>query len=217
MNEVTQKAAVLITDIEKIIATGVNRAYVTLANQEIAEPLCLAQGINLYLPTTQVLLDIGAQKSLAVKCNSGKVSKWVTSGKCAASTITYLQIVVNTLKLNIHNLDELFFKSKEDLEIQSTCAVFAETEIISLVHSNHKPEDIVRAVFRGLAGRLYSQLLEIGLEGDLTVVGGIAKSKAMIAALEEKVGSKIQVPENPEIISALGAAIIAHENRNNIP
>ncbi len=124
--------------------------------------------------------------------------------------------MANTLKVNLNEIDNLFFKSKENLEIQSTCAVFAESEIISLIHSNYQKESIVRAVFRGLAGKLYSQLLELGIEGDIAVVGGISKSKAMIAALEEKVGRKVVVPENPEIIGALGAAIIALDTGGNL-
>jgi len=113
-------------------------------------------------------------------------------------------------------MDELFFKSKKNLELQSTCAVFAESEIISLVHGGAGPEDIVRGVFHGLAGRIYPLLFELGLEKDIAVVGGIAGSKAMIAALEEMVGFKILAPENPQIVGALGAALIARGQRSKM-
>jgi benzoyl-CoA reductase subunit D len=79
------------------------------------------------------------------------------------------------------------------------------------VHSGVRPEDIVRGVFRGLAGRAYSQFLELGIEKDIALVGGMANSKGIITSLEEKLGFNILVPEKPEIVTALGAAIIAQE------
>lgn len=209
-----EKAEVLVKDIRCIVATGVGRKYITFGNQELPEFLCLAKGIDFLLPSTTTLLDLGARKSLAVKCSGGRAMKFVSSGKCAAGTGTFLEVAANILRINICEMDELYFKSNKYLEIQSTCAVFAESEIISLIHSNEKAEDIVRGVFRGLAGRIYSQLLELGVENDVTVVGGVAKSKAMIAALEERVGFKLLVPENPEIVGALGAALIAQEARS---
>ncbi|MBN1367241.1 MAG: hypothetical protein JW967_04900, partial [Dehalococcoidales bacterium] len=175
LTDVSRKASVKLNDISKIAVTGVNREFVTFAHQGIPEFICLAKGINIYFTSVKTILDIGAQKSLAIKCDTGKAKKWVTSGRCATGTITYLQIMANTLKVDIDKLDELYFKSKLNLDIQSSCAVFAESEIISLVHGNTHREDIVRAVFRGLADKLYSQLLELGLENDLAVVGGIAR------------------------------------------
>ena len=113
-------------------------------------------------------------------------------------------------------MDKLSFKSKENLEILSNCSVFAESEIISLVHGGARPEDIIRGIFRGLAGRIFSQVLELGTEKDITLVGGAANSKAMIAALEEKLGFKILVPENPKTVAALGAALIGQEMKGRI-
>ncbi len=214
LNQAAEKAKVSVNDVGHIVATGVGRKYITLATEESPEFLCLSKGIDFLLPSTRTLLDLGARKSLAVKCSGGKTMKFATSSKCAAGTGTYLEMVANVLNVNIYEMGELFFKSKESLEMESTCAVFAESEIISLVHAGAKPEDIVKGVFRGLAGRIYSQLLEVGIEKHVAVVGGVAKSKAMVSALEEKVGFKILVPENPEIVGALGAALIAQEARS---
>ncbi len=216
LNEAAEKTKVSVKDIGCIIATGVGREYITFANQGLLEFLCLAKGVDFLLPSTRMLLDLGARKSLAVRCSGGRAIKLATSNKCAAGTGTYLEMVANVLSVNIYDMDELSFKSKENLEIMSTCAVFAESEIISLVHGGVKPEDILRGVFRGLAGRIYSQLLELGIEKDIAVVGGVAKSQAMVAALEELVGFNILVPKNPEIVGALGAALIAQEARSVI-
>lgn len=214
LNEVAKKAGVSVKDIGHIIATGAGREHIPWANQKVMEFLCLAKGIDFLLPPTRTLIDLGAGKSLAVKCSGGKVIKVATSGKCASGTGIFLEMAASVLSLNISDMDELFFKSKKNLEIVSLCAVFAESEIISLVHDGVKLEDIIRGVFMGLAGRVYSQLMDLGIEKDIAVVGGVLKNKAMIAALEERVGFNILVPENPEIVGALGAALIAQEARS---
>ncbi len=216
LNEAAKKAKVSVKDIGYIIATGVGREYIPFANQGLLEFLCLAKGIDFLLPSARMVVDLGARKSLAVKCSGGRAIKLAASGKCAAGTSAYLEVVANVLRINIREMAELYFKSNRNTEIQSTCAIFAESEIISLVHDGAKADDIVRGVFKGLAGRIYSHLLELGVEKDVAVVGGVAKSKAMVAALEERVGFEILVPENPQIVGALGAALIAQEARSAI-
>lgn len=214
LKQAVEKAGIKFEDIDYIVATGVGREFITSSDKKVPEFLCLARGIDFLLPSTRTLLDLGAQKSLALKCIGGKVIKMATSSKCAAGTGSYLQVAANVLGINVNEIADLFFKSKENLEIQSTCAVFAESEIISLVHAGARPEDIARGIFSGLAGRVYTQLLELGIEKDVTIVGGVARSKAIVAALEEKVFFQIMVPENPDIVGALGAALIAQTTRS---
>jgi (R)-2-hydroxyacyl-CoA dehydratese activating ATPase len=214
MEQVRQKAGVMTSEIDYIVVTGVGREYVSLANQNSPEFMCLATGIDCLLPSTRILLDLGTRKSLAIKCQGGKTLKMAASSKCAAGTGTYLKMVANIFSLSIEEMSELSLKSKTDLEIQTTCAVFAESEIISLIHNGAKPEDILKGVFRGLAERIYPQLLELGIEKDVTVVGGFARNRAIISALEAMVGFPLQVPENALIAGALGAALIGQKKRS---
>jgi (R)-2-hydroxyacyl-CoA dehydratese activating ATPase len=216
LKQAAEKASIAVKDVEYTIVTGRGKEYITFAQMEVTDSLCLAKGINYLLPSTRTLLDLGSRKSLALKCRDGKVIKLATSNKCAAGTGTYLEMVSNMLRLDIDTMSDMYFTSENKLEIQSLCVVFAESEIISLVHEGVKPEDITRGVFKGLAERIYSQLLELGVESDFSVVGGVARSKAMIHALKELVGINVLVPENPEIVGALGAAIIAHEKRREV-
>jgi len=211
LDEVALKGNISLKDVGYIIATGMGRVSISLADRQLQEFICLAKGIDLLLPSTRIVIDLGVRKSNVMRCGQGKVLKTAMSGKCAAGTGAYLGMVSNVLSTDISKMDELFFKSTEDLEILSNCVVFAESEIISLVHGGVKPEDIVRGVFRGLAGRAYSQFLELGIEKDIALVGGMANSKGIITSLEEKLGFNILVPEKPEIVTALGAAIIAQE------
>ena len=209
--QASNKAGISRHEIQYVVATGVGRKYIRFAQEDSPEFLCLAKGIHQVLPSTRTLLDLGAQKSLVVKCNEGKVTKFISANRCATDTGTYLEIVGNVLGLKIDELANLPLKAKQDLKIQATCTVFVESEIISLIHGGENPEVILVGAVRGMAQRIYSQLLEAGLEKDVVMVGGVAKIRAAVKALAELVGHEILVPDNPDIVSALGAAIIAEE------
>jgi predicted CoA-substrate-specific enzyme activase len=203
-------------DIGYIAATGIGKEFIDFVDTRLPEPVCLAAGIHILLPTAKTLLDLGAKKNLVVRCGQGKAMKWQESNKCASGSGTFLKMVANILATTVENLSSLAQKSTSEVEIQSTCAVFAESEIISLVHDGARPEDIAKGVFRGLAARIYTQLLETGMEGDVVAVGGGANIRATIDALQDMTGTTIRVPCNPELVGALGAAIIGMQKRNSI-
>ena len=207
LSQATQKLSLSVSDIDYTTATGTNADNVIFANRHLSEVLCLARGINFLIPSTRTLIDIGALKTLGVRCDGGNLLKFVTSSKCAVGTGTFLEAAADVLGISVGKMDELAFQAKNDMEIESTCTVFAESEIISLVHRRIEPEDIARGVFRGLAKRVYSLLLQLGIERELILVGGLARRKSIVGALEEAIGFKILVPDTPEIVSALGTAL----------
>jgi activator of 2-hydroxyglutaryl-CoA dehydratase len=113
--------------------------------------------------------------------------------------------------MDVEEMGKLSLQSQREVEISSTCAVFAESEIISLVHLKHRSEDIAKAVFKGLARRIYTMMVKVGFQRDLLMVGGIACNIGMVKAIEEQAGCPVIVPENPILVGALGAALIAAE------
>jgi predicted CoA-substrate-specific enzyme activase len=211
LDRVIEKAGISAKDIGLIIATGMGREQVNFADQNLPEFLCLARGIDFVWPSARTVLDLGSRKSLVMRCNGGKAIKVSAGNKCAAGTGTFLKIVANILNVGVDRMSELAFNSKANLDIQSTCAIFAESEIISLIHNGAKQEDILRGIFQGISGRIYPQLLEVGINEEVVAVGGMARTQALISALEEMAACYIHVPENPDIVSALGAAIIGQK------
>ena len=197
--------------IRYVVTTGQGRKYISFSNDVVPDFICLARGINKILASVQTVIDVGAQKSLAVKCPGGSVVATANNDKCAAGAGIYLEMVSKLLEVPLERLAEMSLMSAEMVEVDSTCAVFAESEIISLIHSKKKPEDILRGVCWGLAQRLYPLLLQVGFEKDVAMVGGVARNMGVRKALEEQLGCEILVPENPLTVTALGAAIIADE------
>lgn len=213
LSQVLTKAGISRKDIDHIVTTGVGKKYISFANRELLEFPCLAKGIDWLLPSARTVLALGAQNSLAVRCNGGRALKFATSSKCAAGSGAYLEIVSNVLGIKVDEMAALSSESREPPAIQATCAVFAESEIISLIHMKKKTGDILRGVFKGLAERIYPLLLQVGIEKDVAIVGGVAKNAAMVVAVQELVGYEVLVPDNPDIVSALGAALIARDER----
>lgn len=192
-----------------IVATGQGKSQINFADETAPDSICLARAVYKVLPSVHTILDIGAAHTLAVKCSKGIAKAAVNSDKCAAGTGTYLEIVSSILGIPFESMGGISLKSTEKIEVNSLCAVFAESEIISLVHSKKKSEDILRGVYRGLALRVYPQLLQVGLETDIALVGGMAQDIGLRSAIEELLGLKIVFSEDPITIGALGAAIVA--------
>ncbi len=211
--EAMQMADITPTQVGYLVATGVGAECVSFADEQVTEASCCARGATWLFSFTDTVVDIGADKCLVVKCQHGKPFGTARNDRCAAGTGRFLKIAAKPLGIDVEELGQLSLQSCENIQIESVCAVFTESEIISLIHQGCRPEHIARAVFRGLAGRIYSLLLKVGFKESITMIGGIAKNAGMIRAMEEQVRCKLYIPEDPLIVSALGAAIIGAERK----
>lgn len=194
-----------------IVATGSFRSHITGANRSIPDSICIARGIYSIFPLAHTVLDLGTQKSIGIKCSEGKVRETFANDKCAGSTSLYLQVVSDILGISIDKMAGLSFNSTKSIEISSTCAVFVESEIISMIHSGEKIEDIVKGVYHSLALRLYSLLLHLRIEREVALSGGIAGDVGLRQSLEDQLGYNVLVPDKPQFVGALGAAIMARD------
>ena len=211
LRQATESGRISLGDIQYAVVTGSGRAAVPFVQGQAGLSLCLAKGAEWISPSIRTVLDIGAQRTLAVKCQGGIPVKIATNDRCAAGSGMYLEMVAKVLEIRMEQMLELSMQSKSAAEVTSTCAVFAESEIISLIHMKKKREDVLKGVLMALARRISPLLTSIGWEQDLAIVGGVAKNAGMVEALKEQLGCDLVVPENPELVAALGAALIAQE------
>jgi predicted CoA-substrate-specific enzyme activase len=178
-------------------------------SEQVPEAMCIAKGIDWLMQSTRIALDVGAAKSVAVKCYHGSPIKIARNDNCDSGTGIYLEIVSNVLGIVIEEMADLLLKSKENVELQSMCAVFTESEATSLIQMKKRPEDIAKGALRGLAKKTYPLLLEVGLERDVALLGDVARNRGLLIALEELCGRSLLVPPEPQIVDALGASLIA--------
>ncbi len=202
------------SEIERIVATGYGRNYFELANRAATEILCHAKGVAFLFPSVRTIIDIGGQDSKMIEVGSdGKVLNFVMNDRCAAGTGKFIEMVAHTLNIPIEETGNAVQEINEICEISSMCAVFAESEIIGLLHKGVAREVILRGVFRSVARRTMGMVGKVGLQDDIIFTGGVAKNQGILQALQHETGKKnIIVPPEPQITGALGAAIIAMED-----
>ena len=200
-------------NIKKIYSTGYGRNVVPFADKKVSEITCHAKGVNYFFPNAKSIIDIGGQDSKGIVINSqGRVLNFVMNDRCAAGTGRFLEVAATILELTVDDLGELSLKSEGKLSINSTCVVFAESEIIGLISQGISVEDIVNSVHRSIAKRTKSMISVLGYQPPMVFTGGVAKNVGMKKALEDFLGFELLVPKNSFITGAVGAAVIAKES-----
>ena len=212
LKQAAQCAGIAPDTIKNITATGTYREAVSFANECITEPPCCCRGASWTLPSTKTVIDLGSDKCTVIKCDDGSVTRLARNDRCAAGTSSFLTAIFRLLNVTAEEASELSTQSKLPTDIEAVCTVFVESEIISLIHQKKTREDILRGAFIGLAQRIYPLLLKVAFETDIMLIGGIAKNVGIIDALKTQIGTQVFVPDEPSIIEALGAALIAGEN-----
>jgi len=203
------EAQVDLSEITRVCTTGLGQSYVTLAQDRSAEATCLARGIYWLHPEAKTVLDVGAQKSLAVRCEEGRPVKIRANARCAAGSGRYLEMAAEVLGYNIDELGAVSLRTDEYVELENTCTVFAESDIITLVHAGAKPEAVIKGAHRALAQRVYTLLLHVDWAEDLCLAGGVAGNVGFLKELADLVGRSLIRPDNFEFTAAIGAALAA--------
>jgi (R)-2-hydroxyacyl-CoA dehydratese activating ATPase len=213
VDEVIKKAG-LTADGWYIVSTGIGGKAVTFSQQQKAMTTCLARGVHHLFPTAHLVIDMGAETSTILKVNDrGRVTDWAGQDKCAAGTGMFLQAMSKVMQVNLEEMAEFSLRAKKRADITGTCAVFAESEVISHIHRvpPTPKEEIIAGIHASMVSRVMGLLKRLGIEREVAVVGGVARNRGLIDILEKELGFKVLVPENPEMVAALGAAILAKE------
>ena len=205
-----QKAGLAMTDVKYVVATGYGRRATPFANEAITEITCHARGANWVIPEARTIIDIGGQDSKAIRVDAkGNVLNFIMNDKCAAGTGRFFEVMAKVLQLDMEKFGSISTANQNPCKISSVCTVFAESEVVSLRAEKISREDIIAGLYQSVAYRVGALAKSIGLEDQVVFSGGVAKNKAMGRALEEELGHKIVVPEEPQIMGALGAALFA--------
>jgi predicted CoA-substrate-specific enzyme activase len=200
--------------LEAIAATGAGKKEVRFAGSQATEILCAARGIRFLHPGAGGVLDLGGESTRAVKLDAqGEVLEFALNDKCAAGTGIFLETMAGVLGIPVEQMGPLSLESSAAVSITSTCVVFAESEVVSQVHRQTPKKDILMGIHRSIAARVFGLAHRIGLGAEALAIGGLARNVGIIACLEELMSGRPAVPENPQIVSALGAALLAAGKR----
>jgi predicted CoA-substrate-specific enzyme activase len=197
-------------DIEYTVSTGYGRHVYSRADKTVTEITAHGEGARRLRPDARTVVDIGGQDSKAISIgDDGRVSNFIMNDKCAAGTGRFLEVMSRALHVKVSGMGDLALQSTSPAKINSTCTVFSESEVISLLTNGRNRQDIAAGLCESIAKRVSAMVRYVGVKDSVVFSGGVAKNVGMVAALEKELKTKLVILPEPQIVGAVGAAYIA--------
>ena len=208
-----KKSGIDISKIMAVATTGYGRRLANFGDMVITEIKACALGTVFFkesIGDVYTIIDVGGQDTKVIALNDkGEVEDFAMNDKCAAGTGRFLEMLAHKLEVSYEDFVELALTSKTMIQMNSTCAVFAESEVVSLLAKNVHKADIAMAAHNAIADRIGSMIRRVGQKELFCFTGGGALNQALINAIKENLNKEVCIPKHPQIIVALGAAIAA--------
>ena len=196
-----------------ILATGYGRRLVKGATMTVTEITCHARGAYQEFKHGGTLIDIGGQDSKVIRITpSGKVIDFAMNDKCAAGTGRFLENTANRLSIPVQEIAQEAMTTSTEVSISSTCTVFAESEIVSLIAHGTPVPDILRGLHRALVNRVTALVHTVGFEAPLMLSGGVVQNPLIAKMISENLEHEALLPQHPQLVGAYGAALLAGSN-----
>lgn len=218
MKEALEMSGLSIENIQYTVSTGYGRRITSLANEIISEISANGRGSKWIGEKfgIRTIIDIGGQDTKVIALDDNcNILDFKMNDKCAAGTGRFLEVLANVLEVPLDDMGALSLKSKNPVEITTTCLVFAKSEVASLIAKGTRKEDLIAGIHTAIARRLIVMAKRVGIREVVFFDGGPARNIGMRKAFEDELGLKIYVPEKPQIVTASGAALIAKEKFEN--
>ena len=198
--------------VKRAVATGYGRHLIKSRFHfpVITEIKAHARAVHHVDDTVRVVADLGGQDSKTILLNGdGGFGDFLMNDRCAAGTGKFIEMCASRLDVTLAELDAMAIDASGTISISSMCAVFAESEIVSLLARRVEPTRIARGVMESIGSRLANMARKMGGSGPVMFTGGGARNRSLQSILAAKLGVPVQVPEHPQYMGALGAAVTA--------
>ncbi len=198
--------------IGSIVTTGAGRKAIPFAKGDVTEVRAAALGTISLFPSVRTVIDVGAEEARAIKCDSnGKVLDFAVNEKCAAGSGAFTEAMARALEVKLEELGPLSLQSTQAIPMNAQCTVFAESEVVSLIHAKTSKADIARAVHDALSSRVVAMVRRVGVAPELALVGGVAHNPGFVDSFKRTLGVEtVCTMEEPEFVGAIGAALAAN-------
>lgn len=201
-----------------LIGTGYGRNKVPFADENISEISCHAMGVHVTAPSVKAIIDIGGQdvKGIAIDTD-GTVLNFAMNDKCAAGTGRFFESMARAFEMSLDEFSNLSLTAKNVIPITAQCAVFAESEVISLVGEGKPMEEIAAGIQLSVSKRCFVMAKKAGAADSVTLTGGCAKNEGLKKAIEKVLKiNVVDLPTDPQLMGALGAAEYARQKGSNV-
>jgi len=173
----------------------------------------MAKAANYFYPSARTVTDVGAEEGRAVKIDEqGGVVDFAINEKCAAGAGAFIEAMARALETSLEEMGPLAMNSDKTIPMNAQCAIFAESEVVGLIHAKTDKPDISKAIHDAMASRIVSMIRRIGVNPDIAMIGGVGRNPGFVSALKKELQvDDIHIPEDPEFGAAVGAALVAGE------
>ncbi len=210
LEAIVAEANVRPEEVEYVVGTGYGRYKVEAGDAQVTEISCHARGAQFIFPGTRTVIDMGGQDTKAIKTGpDGNVVDFCMNDKCAAGTGRFLAAAADVVGLTLEEIGEVSLKGTKPIRLTSVCTVFVESDIMNYLAQRKSVEDILAGVHQAIASRTIGLVRRVGVEDEVTFTGGVARNIGMVRALEEKLGTALNVGPDSHFMGALGAALFA--------
>lgn len=215
--EALQAAGVDAAQVARVVATGAARGQARFADADVTEVSSGARGAAFMFPAVRTVIDVGAEEGRGIRINAaGRVLDFAGNEKCAAGAGAFAESMARALQWSLREFGEGSLRSGRVIPMNAQCTVFAESEVVSLIHASTPKEDIARAVLDAVASRICAMVRRVGIEEEVVLIGGMVNNPGFVRALTDALGvAQLRLPDMPEYVSALGAALIAADEAND--
>ena len=212
ISEVLEQAGKSKDEMAFVLATGYGRnSLEEIADAQMSELSCHAKGATFLFPQVHTVVDIGGQDVKILQVENGVMTNFVMNDKCAAGTGRFLDVMARVLEVKVQDLGMLGAQSTKQVEISSTCTVFAESEVISQLSMGTDKRDIINGIHRSVASRVAGLAHRVGIRDQVVMTGGVAQNSGVVKALEEALGHEVHISPLTQYNGALGAALFAYQ------
>lgn len=208
------KAAGISRDgINKIGGTGSGKDSIKMADNTVNDIKAMAKAANYFYPKARTVTDVGAEEGRAVKIDeNGNVDDFAINEKCAAGAGAFIEAMGRALETPLEEMGPLALKSDKEIPMNAQCAIFAESEVVGLIHAKTEKHDISKAIHDAMASRIVSMIRRVGVNEDVVMIGGVGYNPGFVEAMKRELKlEKIFIPDDPEFGTAVGAAVVATE------
>lgn len=208
--EALESAKLSKEDVKHITATGAGVTMVNFSNSTISMMGADARAGAYFFSSARTVIDVGAEDARAVKCDEkGRMLDFIVNARCAAGAGTFIEAMARALEVKMEDMGPLSLRAERASPINASCVIFAESDVVSLIHREEPKTEIARAIFDAMAERVGSMVRRLGITPDIVLIGGVAKDVGFVDSLKRRLGMELLIPEDPIYGGAIGAALIA--------
>lgn len=208
-----KKAKLKANDVASIAVTGTGRDLIKFGNIKVNEVDSAAKGAHFVKPDTQLVIDMGAESSRVIQLkDDGSVQRFELNEKCASGAGIFIEAMARAIEVEIHEIGQLSLRHTKEITTNSQCVVFAESEVVTLIHQGETKENIAYGIHKGICNRLAALVRRIGIADNITMIGGPGNNAGLIQCIGKTFDRNVFVPEDTDYISAVGASVFALEN-----